>query len=628
MDRLHVGILFSGEGTTAKTICDAANCNILNINITCLFTNQEEKNNQDFGNYIVRSLSKSSFSSDLSREEILQNLIEYINSVDPEIDVLIFAGWNLIVDSNFINSFKRIINLHPSLPNSFVGSNCIEKAFNAFQRGEIKYTGSMVHEVIEEIDRGKVLSQIVVPIYNNDTLESLTQRQKDMEKGILIQTIQNLVTEHNLNYLETQEKENKVYVGKVRRVEDIGYGCLLMSASNRLSSFDRYICDINNKGNILNNISAWWFSNTYHIIDNHYLYHQGCDMIVKKTNPIKLEIIVRGYMTGSTNTSIWTMYKNGERNIYGLNFREGYLKNQILDSIILTPTTKGVTDVPITPHEIVQQEYLTQEEWEFVSEKALELFRYGQMVADSKGLILVDTKYEFGRLNNNIILIDEVHTCDSSRYWVKETYNNRFNNSQEPEKLDKDAVRDWIKSSCDPYKSDIPNIPNYVIEKVESVYNRYNNLLTDGLTNTNNLNLESYFTNIHRNIVVILAGSTSDREHVEKIKSYLREYQIYSNNYYSSAHKNTREVLDILDKYEFQNRNIVYVTVAGRSNALSGVTACNTRFPVIACPPFKDKVDFQVNINSTLMCPSKVPVMTILEPENVALSIRKIFDLL
>ena len=86
-----------------------------------------------------------------------------------------------------------------------------------------------------------------------------------------------------------------------------------MSASNRLSSFDKYICDINNKGNILNNISAWWFNNTSHIIDNHYLHHQGCDMIVKKTNPIKLEIIVRAYMTGSTSTSIWTMYKNGER---------------------------------------------------------------------------------------------------------------------------------------------------------------------------------------------------------------------------------------------------------------------------------------------------------------------------
>ena len=222
-------------------------------------------------------------SNNLPRQEVLQNVLDEINRTDPNLDVLVFAGWNLIVDSNFINSFDKVINLHPALPNSFVGSNCIEKAYNV-SRGEIQYTGSMVHEVIEEVDRGNVLRQIVVPIYNNDTLETLTQRQKNMEKGILIQAIQDLVTQHSLEYLRRQENEQKVYVGKVRRVEDIGYGCLLMSASNRLSSFDKYICDINNKGNILNNISAWWFNNTSHIIDNHYLHHQGCDMIIEKNN--------------------------------------------------------------------------------------------------------------------------------------------------------------------------------------------------------------------------------------------------------------------------------------------------------------------------------------------------------
>ena len=442
---------------------------------------------------------------------------------------------------------------------------------------------------------------------------------------ILIQVIQDFINEHN-HKLATVT--TSVYNGKVRRVEDIGSNCLLLSASNRLSSFDRHICDINNKGAILNALSAWWFNNTTHIIDNHYLHHEGNDMIVRKCKPIKLEIVVRAYMTGSTSTSIWTMYKKGERHIYGLDFRDGYLKNQKLDSIIITPTTKGVNDIPITPDEIIQQNYLTSEQWEYVSQKALELFRYGQMVADSRGLILVDTKYEFGFYNNKIILMDEIHTCDSSRYWIKETYSDRLSNNLEPEKLDKDAVRDWIKQRCDPYKEDIPEIPIDVIQQVENVYNKYYNLLTgDNLVNSCNLSIEQYFRNTHKNIVVILAGSTSDEEHVKKLNKHLKIKNIYSNNYYSSAHKNTRVVLGILEKYEKQDRNVVYVTVAGRSNALSGVVASNTRYPVIACPPFKDKVDMQVNINSTLMMPSKVPVMTILEPENVALAISKIFSL-
>ena len=214
-----------------------------------------------------------------------------------------------------------------------------------------------------------------------------------------------------------------------------------MSTSDRLSAFDKYICDVPNKGNILNNISAWWFNNTKHIIDNHYLHHQGTHMVVKKTNPIKLEIIVRGYMTGSTSTSIWTNYKKGERHLYGLDFRDGYQKNEKLDSIIVTPTTKGVNDVPITLKEIVEQEYLSQEQLDFVVEKALELFKHGQDVADEAGLILVDTKYEFGFLGNDIILIDELHTCDSSRYWLKATYQGNFDQGKEPEKLDKDAIR-------------------------------------------------------------------------------------------------------------------------------------------------------------------------------------------
>ena len=136
-----------------------------------------------------------------------------------------------------------------------------------------------------------------------------------------------------------------------------------------------------------------------------------------------------------------------------------------------------------------------------------------------------------------------------------------------------------------------------------------------------------YFKNYHPELVVIIAGSVTDEEWVNKIKDHLNKRNINNTAYFSSAHKNTIDVLNILENYEKQDRKIVYVTVAGRSNALSGVTACNTRYPVIACPPFKDKDDMMVNINSTLQCPSNVPVMTILSPGNVALAISKMYNL-
>ena len=637
--QMNCVVLISGEGTTFKSINEAIDASALNINLVNVISSKP-KTECNIYNYSNKYPQLQNIlyhfvwnKESQSRDQYESDLINHLKQLD--IDLIICAGWNYVLSSNFISQFRRlscsIINLHPALPNTFVGQNCIQKAYTAFQNGEIQHTGSMVHYVIPEVDKGEVLTSIKVPIFKTDSYEDLEHRQKQMEKGILIQAIQILINKFNENLIDCLQKTP--YIGKVRCVEDIGYGCLLLSASDRLSAFDKHVCNVPNKGHILNNLSRWWFENTSHIIDNHYLYSEGRHMIVKKTVPIKLEIIIRGYMTGSSATSIWTMYKNGHRNIYGINFRDNYRKNEKLDSIVITPTTKGIKDVPITRDEIIEQNYLTEEEYDFVSSKALELFRFGQKVADEKGLILVDTKYEFGRLNNKIILIDELHTCDSSRYWLKDSYNERFSNNIEPEKLDKDCARDYIKQQCDPYKDEIPSVPDEIVNKIENVYSTYNLMLTNKeltLTNDNDW-LQAhpyyYFENFHNELVVILAGSVSDKPHVQKLNNHINKKGYYTRNHFCSAHKNTTGVLDILNSYENSNRRIVYVTVAGRSNALSGVVACNTQFPVIACPPFKDKDDMMVNIHSTLQMPSKVPVMTILEPENVGISISRMFSL-
>jgi phosphoribosylaminoimidazole carboxylase PurE protein len=344
--------------------------------------------------------------------------------------------------------------------------------------------------------------------------------------------------------------------------------------------------------------------------------------------------------------------------MYGLQFRDGYKKNQRLDKVILTPTTKGDIDEPLTKDDIIKRGYLNFEQTEYIYEKAFELFAFGSIIAQSKGLILVDTKYEFGFCEDNIILIDELHTCDSSRYWCKNSYNMRVSNGQEPEKFDKDCIRDYVRTqySLEEIESR-PNfdIPPNVVKDVEAVYWKYYNILISKIsgvnrrmsiesnpelntpTSNNDYNLDMslttfvnyYLNDIHKYLVVIIAGSKSDKPHVYKIINDLKTNNIYSVAYYKSAHKNTKEVLDIIEKYNTQNKNrqIVFVTVAGRSNALSGVVASNTHHPVIACPPFNDKMDCLTNINSTLQCPSKVPVLTCLEPVNVALAIKNIYCL-
>jgi len=364
-------------------------------------------------------------------------------------------------------------------------------------------------------------------------------------------------------------------------------------------------------------------------------------MIVKKCDVISLEFIVRGYITGSTNTSLWTHYNNGVRNYCGHDFPDGLKKNQKLDTNLLTPTTKGERDELISRQQILDEKILTEDEFNYIESVVLRLFSYGQSVAHDRGLILVDTKYEFGKNSEgDIILIDEIHTCDSSRYWVASSYADRFNNSLEPEKLDKDMIRDYLKSMIDPYKDDIPEIPT---EKKQAVFNAYQSLyleLSDencyNIAETIELNnssqirefLETHLPQIYaRCMVVILSGSDKDKEHVDKLHKEISGRHIYTVSYVCSAHRQTQALLDLLNDYESSGRNIIYVTVAGKSNALSGVVAANTNKLVIACPPFQNDIDKMININSSIECPTNVPVTLVLSPGNVALVCARVFSM-
>ena len=634
-------VFISGNGTNLQAIIDGIENGILqNMEISLVISNRKTAHGLKRAKKAGILTRVELFDKKkMSREEYDHRLKNIVSCFSPSLIVL--AGWMHIFSKEFLDCPYTVINIHPALPGKFPGKNAIKQAYDAYKSGMIKETGIMIHEVTEEVDVGKIIGTYNIPIHKHDTLESLTTRVQYYEKPILLKSIINIL----------HKSEGGILKGKVRDIHNIGYNYLLICHSNRLSSFDRNICDIDWKGHVLNKTSTWWFNKTRHIIENHLLYSDEHIMIVKKCTPFRLEVVVRGYITGNTKTSLWTHYKNGERNYCGIDFPDGLIKNQKLECNIVTPTTKGDIDIPISPEEIVEHGFATTNEWEFISNKALELFQYGQNIAAERGFILVDTKYEFGKdTNDNILLIDEIHTCDSSRYWLQNTYKTLFKLGKEPEKLDKDLVRDYVKTKCDPYKDDIPEIPQGHKDTVSKSYITFYETLTSNINEHEQWTYKTllqvcsdYFKNRLNEFVIIIAGSESDDPFVQRIKNSLREHGIYSVDYALSAHKNTSQVMELLRYYEsvddgsgdncgdiitpFQKKRIIYVTVAGRSNALSGVVACNTSYPVIACPPFKDKSDMMVNINSTLQMPSKVPVMTILEPGNVALAIKRMFNL-
>jgi phosphoribosylaminoimidazole-succinocarboxamide synthase len=263
------------------------------------------------------------------------------------------------------------------------------------------------------------------------------------------------------------------YPGKVRDVYDLEDGRLLMATSDRLSAFDRAITAVPHKGAILNGITKFWFDRTQDIIPNAVIdYPDPNVMVVKKLDMLPIEVVVRAYMTGSTGTSIWTKYKNGEREMYGHRFPEGMVKNQKLDRNIVTPTTKGKSDDPVSGAQIVSSGLVPEKLWRQTEEAALALFAFGQKIAAEQGLILVDTKYEFGVDENGVLRIaDEIHTPDSSRYWVQDSYAERFAAGKDPDGLDKEFVRLWLSERMeDTYKSPIPEITDADLDMFSGKY--------------------------------------------------------------------------------------------------------------------------------------------------------------
>lgn len=265
------------------------------------------------------------------------------------------------------------------------------------------------------------------------------------------------------------------YRGKVRENYDLPDGRRVLISTDRQSAFDQVLAAVPFKGQVLTQTARFWFEATADICPNHVLSYPDPNVVVgRRLAMLPIEMVVRDYMTGSTDTSIWTMYKSGKRSMYGVDFPDGLTKNDKLPATILTPTTKadiGGHDAPITPDEVVARGLLTQAQWDELARLSLALFARGREIAARNGLILVDTKYEFGLdPDGRITLADEIHTPDSSRYWKADSYPSRHAAGDEPESLDKEFLRLWIAARCDPYKDPIPAIPDDTLVEFSRKY--------------------------------------------------------------------------------------------------------------------------------------------------------------
>jgi len=278
-----------------------------------------------------------------------------------------------------------------------------------------------------------------------------------------------------MNILEKTDFKNlgEKYTGKVRDVY-IQKDKVILISTDRYSAFDRNLALIPSKGQVLTQTSKFWFQNTKDIVANHVIDFPDPNVVVgKKCKVILIEMVVRGYITGVTRTALWIFYKNGQRDFGDFVLPDGLKKNQKLDTPILTPTTKGEKeDRPLTTADILKENLVPKELWEKMVDVSLKLFARGQEIALKHGLILVDTKYEFGLdENGELTLVDEIHTPDSSRYWQASSYQERIDQGLEPENFDKEFLRLWFKEHCDPYKDEVmPEAPKEMVEELSRRY--------------------------------------------------------------------------------------------------------------------------------------------------------------
>lgn len=412
----------------------------------------------------------------------------------------------------------------------------------------------------------------------------------------------------------------KIHTGKVRDSLRIDGQTRMIVVTDRLSAFDSVLkTPIPYKGAVLNGLSNFWFDKTRTIIKSHFLKMIDPNItLVQEAEPIRVEMIVRNYLTGS----MWRGYQQGQREFSGVAVPDGLQKNQQFPQPIVTPTTKEKSDREISPEDLVKEGWVEQSTYQKMEQTALQLFELGSNFLAEKGIILVDTKYEFGLIDEELVLIDEIHTPDSSRFWRAADYAENRNNA---EQIDKEYVRQWLleRKTDGRYPQ---TLPEEVVTETSRRYLEIYKLITGTALQVETD--EPIKARICRHLVrerlikpgyiAIIMGSPSDLPHCQSIQSHIERYDVMTDLRVVSAHKNGEEIAAMSMEYNNSIEPGAVIAVAGRSNGLGGALAANLNLPVFNCPPFKDQIDMLVNVNSSLMMPSKTPAATVIHPDNAA----------
>ena len=431
--------------------------------------------------------------------------------------------------------------------------------------------------------------------------------------------------------IETSYPELGVYYrGKVRDNYIAGDKRYLI-ASDRISAFDRVFAEpVPHKGRILTELSVYFIEMARKIVPCAFIESPHPNVMVAKQCPVfPVEMVVRGYIAGSA----WAAYETGERVICGVELPDGLTRNARLPKPILTPTTKASEghDEPISREEIIAQKLVPETAYLEMERMALALFEQGSAHAHDRGLILVDTKYEFGDGGNGQpLLVDEVHTPDSSRYFRLESYQK---NPEKPEQLSKEFLREWLRDRGFTGALDqrVPALPAEILLGVTKRYAELYQTLTGEvpeLRESNDLHSEIFLAlkssgHLRGYVAMVVAGSPSDGAQVQKVMDELAAVGVPSASRIVSAHRDPLRTLEMVAWVDRYPGDVIWVDVTGLSNAKGPLLGASTLNPVYHCAFEPTGPDLLASVN----VPAGVPLAIVARPKNVALCVAKTLGL-
>ncbi len=406
---------------------------------------------------------------------------------------------------------------------------------------------------------------------------------------------------HTLPFFTTPQLM-RLHSGKVRDSYRIDAQTRLIAVTDRLSAFD-FVLDtpIPHKGAVLNTLSAWWFNKTAHIIPNHFLKQIDPNItLVREANPIRVEMVVRGYLSGS----VWRGYEQGERTFSGVTLPDGLTKHARFEQPIVTPTTKEKNDRPLSPNDLVSEGFTTAHHYQTMHQKALELYRYGQQLLEEKGLILVDTKYEFGLLNGEVILIDEIHTPDSSRFWSRQDYEA---NPQTARQIDKEFVRQWLIANKK--DGEYPTaLPPAIIEEASKRYIELFQTVTGAAYNTQDFihPKARICANLVANGIIkdaamaILTDTKAGLPYCMKAKEIAEKYNVFVD---VRLIKTDSEINHFFDDYNESVEPAVALFMEETYSEIMEELSAYSNIPFVSCPIHgTDTMDMYLDIQDALRC--------------------------